>query len=423
MDLRLHIVTGPDEGQYFTVAHGSIRLIGRSHQFADICLHDLTVSRRHCEIESADETIKLTDVDSDTGTFVNGERVSQCQIRVGDVIKIGNTEMRVQAMDAETTPAPQAASLHDTAKVVSPPAPTTAPGAEMAERLAAELAQSVFGRFQVGAVLGIGLHGLVLRARDGHGGRDVALKVFHSDFPRDDAERQRFIEASRAGMAVRHPNLVTLHGAGRTAEYCWQSLDLVKGPSAADLIEQHRESSRPDWQVAYGMAVHVARALNAVAEAKMVHSQVTPRNIVISGAEGTARLNDLTQAQALADSALWNITLRQRLRRDLPYYAPERTFGGAAASEQSDLYSLGAVIYAVLTGQPPFVGQTPAQTIQRIRESTPTAAIRSRPEIPKAFDKIIIKLLAKQPAKRFASAQDLMHALADVGVARKPQEQ
>jgi serine/threonine-protein kinase len=276
-----------------------------------------------------------------------------------------------------------------------------------AERLG-ELSGTVLAHFQVGPVLARGRSGVVFRARDVERERDVALKVLRPEFSRNAKEMQRFIRAMKTMLPLRHPNLVTLYGAGKKGPYCWIAMEYIEGESLTKVIQRIGVAGMLDWRHAFRIAVHLARGLQFAHEQHVVHRNLTPQNVMVRSDDKLAKLGDLMLAKALEGTLAENITRPGEILGDVCYMSPERTRGIEEVDERSDLYSLGALIYALLTGHPPFEGYSMVETITQIRQATPEKPRTFQLSIPERLEGTVLTLLAKRPENRFQTATELL---------------
>jgi serine/threonine protein kinase len=307
-------------------------------------------------------------------------------------------------LDAPATPA-RRTSPKPAARPATPP--TSGPRADEM----AKLVGNTLGNYDVGPVLGTGHSGTVFRARDARDGRTVALKVLRPLFPKNDEELQRFMQTLKAVQPLRHPHLVTVLDLGRTGAYVWLALDYVEGESVRQRIQRADDA---DWQPAFRVAVHAGRALHCLGRHQLVHRNFTPQNLLWRATDQSVKLADTGLAKALVGSALRQVSMRAALQRDLPYLSPEHTEPKAKLDGRSDLYGLGAVVYDLLAGRPPFAGKSSAETVGLIRQGEPVRPRVLQPAIPEAFEGIVMKLLAKHPEDRFQKAADLLKALAAI---------
>jgi serine/threonine protein kinase len=348
-------------------------------------LPDLQVSRVHFQIEKRGEQIWVVDQGSSGGTLVNGRKVSAQQLKAGDIIRAGETQLRFVPVGADST-----VSAH----------------AEP-DRLEA-LAGTIWGRFQVGPLLARGSSGCVFKAQDTETGQTVALKVLFPELAKSEEEMQRFIRTMKTIMPLSHPNLIALLGAGRKGSNCWASMEYIEGESLAKLIERYGREGKLPWKYSLRVAVHIARALNYGYQHNIIHRNITPNNILVRTADQTSLLGDLMLAKALEGTLAEQITKPGQMIGELNYMSPERTRSATNVDCRSDLYSLGATLYVLLTGKLPHGGLTLAETLQHIRSAEPQKPSIYVPQIPPEFETAILKMLAKEPAKRFQTPAELI---------------
>jgi len=393
----LTAIAGPNQGHRYQVSDTFTTLLGRSRH-ANTQLADNSVSRVHCEIEIRGKRILLTDLDSSSGTFVNNQRVSECDLKVGDVIRIGNTQLRVDNPEDET----------DT--VVPEAGIPARPVLRTAEKLH-ELTGHKLSHHDVGPVLARGQSGLVFRGYDFKGDRDVALKVLWPEFSRNEDDMQRFIRAMKTMLPLRHANLVGLYGAGKTGPYCWIAMELVEGESLTQVIERIGSANMLDWKRVLRIGYYLTKGLEYAHEHGIIHRNLTPQNVMTGKTPEQTKLGDLMLAKAQEGGLAEQITKPGEILGDLRYMSPERTGDGGDVDHRSDLYSLGALLYALLTGRPPLEGRNAIDTMTKIRQAVPVKPKKFQLAIPDQFDALILKLLAKLPEDRYPSAAALLKEL------------
>jgi serine/threonine protein kinase len=398
MPFVLRIVSGPHKGRCLLVEEGAPLLLGRSRH-AETRLEDPGVSRVHCEIELEDGQVVVTDLDSAGGTFVNGQRITESVLRPGDVLRIGESQMRLHATGVETS---------EDAPTVVPDATPQLPQLS-AERLH-EMAGKVLSHYRVGSVVARGQSGIVFQASDFKDDRTVALKVlWPGSF--SNAEMRRFVRTVKTLVPLKHPNLVQFRGAGKTGPYCWVAMEYVEGENLEKIIERVGVAGMLDWKIAFRVAVDLARALEYAHAQGIIHRNLTPRNVLVQTDDRVTKLGDLMLAKALEGRLAEQITRPGEILGDLRYMAPERTRGATDVDGRSDLYSLGALVYAVLTGRPPFDGASLVEKINKIRTEPPVPPRKYQMAIPDSCQAIVLKLLAKRPEDRFQTATELLREL------------
>jgi serine/threonine protein kinase len=208
-------------------------------------------------------------------------------------------------------------------------------------------------------------------------------------------------------LPLRYPNLVALQAAGKTGVYCWVAMDYVDGESMTQVIQRIGVAGMLDWRYGYRVAVHIGRALEYAHGEATLHRNVTPQNILLRSADKVAMLGDLMLAQ--------QITRPGELVGDVGYVSPERTRGTGDVDGRSDLYGLGATVYALITGRPPFTGDSLPELIAKIRKAEPERPQKYQMSIPALFQGTVLKLRAQRPEERFQTATELLADLERVG--------
>jgi len=248
------------------------------------------------------------------------------------------------------------------------------------------------GDFRVVALLGEGGMGAVYRAEDATG-RPVALKVISG--VAGPTSLERFHREARLAALVRHRNVVSVVASGGDERGPFLALELVEGGSLGDLL---RHEGRLDWQRAATFSAEIARGLAAIHAAGLIHRDLKPDNVLL--APTGAKVSDLGLAR-LAPTGLSTrgLTGTGEVLGTLEYMAPEQLDDAKRVDASADLYALGATLYALVTGAPPFEGSGLVLAKLVLTEGPrPPSALA--PDIPKALDTLILSLLAKSPADR-----------------------
>jgi Protein kinase domain/Inner membrane component of T3SS, cytoplasmic domain len=441
MPWQFHVVDGADQGRIFALPELGIYPIGSSKKHAEVVLHDLYVARIHAEVEIEGDRIVITDHDSPGGTLVNGQKVHQQQIKHGDVVRMGNSHLRLENVELaakEAPPPEEDVPVYDievldeeqaAAAAAAGAKPTEAAPTDGADEVVVvpteahalptsrlkELTGHSLAHFQIEDAIGTGPTSMLFQAQDLKKGQTVALKVLATDFPHSDAEMQRFVQVWKAVLPLRHPNLVPLYGVGKTGPYCWLAMELVECTPLPDVIDRLSGIDRIDWRRGYRVAVQIGRALSFAHEHGIAHGNITARHVLWRTSDKTAKLADLGLATALSGANLKKITLREKLAADLMYFSPEQTEPENFVDGVCDIYGLGVVVFALLTGHYPFVADTQAELIRAIRESKPTRPTQMQPDIPRRLERIVLKMLAKRQEDRYQTAEALLEDLQVVG--------
>jgi serine/threonine protein kinase len=257
------------------------------------------------------------------------------------------------------------------------------------------------GRYQVLETIGTGAHSRVARGFDPLIGRHVAIKLFSPSLARGEA-RQRFLREARVVGQISHPSIVALHDMGieDSTSTPYLVMDLVEGQSLEQILAK---GSLPFPRVC-SWGAEVATAL-AVAHSKgIIHGDVKPANILIA-ADGRVKLTDFGMARLASHD-----TLNAPLLGTPAYWCPEQILG-KAQDARSDLFSLGVVLYEMLTGLRPFDADSLQAICGRVLSSSPLPPSHNNPSLPSALDEVVAACLQKDPLTRIASAELLAQKL------------
>jgi len=285
------------------------------------------------------------------------------------------------------------------------------------------LGTQIGGRYRLDAVIGRGGMSTVYRAFDTVLERTVAIKVMHREIAADSDQLERFRREARSVARLNHPHIVTVidageepspegdgdarhEGSGSFVGTPYIVLEYVDGETLKAVIRREGPLAIPQ-AIAY--AIEIARALGAAHERQIVHRDVKPQNILISQ-EGGAKITDFGIARSLSEEGL---TVAGRVLGTTDYVAPEQALG-EPVSGQSDLYSLGVVLYEMLTGEVPFRGESPvAVAMRHVREEIPDAQLQ-RPELSAASAAVVDRAVAKDLDRRYPDAAAMVADLEEV---------
>lgn len=396
MPKRLLVLAGPDEGRSFEIPSSGNLLVGRSRA-TDTRLIDPHVERVHCQIQVEGGEVLVNDFDSAGGTFINGKRVSGKQkLQTGDLLRIGNT--RLQFNDDEVE------SFAIAAPAADPQATIAAPK----EPWYKVLVGKKISNYRVGPILAKGETGYLFHGRDTRSDVPIAMKVLEPEFAHDVKSRQRFVKAMEMVLPLNHTNLIRVYAAGKKGPFCWLAMEYFPGESLAAIIGRIGVAGPLDWRKILRLGINLARALTYAHERHIIHRNITPQNILIGRNPNEAKLTDVMLATAMEGYVYKQLSRKSNLLVDIPYMSPERTAARGEVDVRADLYSLGAVLYATLTGQPPFTGETITEIVTRIRREEPIALADLHLEAPDFFDQVLSRLLRKNPADRYQHAKDLL---------------
>jgi serine/threonine protein kinase len=391
---------------------GDLILVGRGEQ-CDIRLEDPSASRVHCRLLSRGGKVILTDAGSRWGTFVNGQRVTDCELQPGDVITIGETTLRLAATstpEASTLARPSQLRRGDLEPIESDrPQSPEIPRRKPSRR---KLPSRLIGE----TIAGCRLEELVATTRSGRlyratrGGESVAFKLLQSEAYATDSEQQRFLRGIETVRNLRHPAIVSLLDGGMIEGVPYAVSELILGESAAEMISRVGVAGMLDWRTTLRIARDIASALEFLASQGVLHRNITPQHILIRSSDGSARLCGLLLSKSLAERGP-AVTASGETVGELPYLSPEQVGSGPPVDHRTDIYQLGATLYALLTGRPPFEGRGPAEIIQQVIAAAPAPPTRYHLSIPPQLEGAVLTMLAKRPEDRFATAADLTRTL------------
>lgn len=396
MQMQLVVVSGPDQGRTFEVANEGALVIGRGQESATK-LQDPRVSRKHCTLEHVDGRMCLSDAGGTSGTFVNREKITRTELRPGDLIQIGETTLRFDAVSGEST-------------TMGPPIAKSAPATGDLSGLLGK----TLHHYQIVRELAKGASGAVFLARHTETGRDTAVKVLWPELSKDEEQMQRFIRAMKTMLPIEHENIVRIFNAGKAGPHAWVAMEFVDGESLTQVIQRIGAAGMLDWQHAFRVAVHIGRALECAAGQHIIHRNIMPANILLRK-DKVVKLGDLMLAKALEGTGAEQITRPGQLVGDLAYMSPERTRGMGEVDSRSDIYGLGATAYALLTGHPPFEDASLPGLIKKIRNDEPVKPTKFQLSIPDLFQGAVLRMLAKRPEDRYQAPAELLKDLERVG--------
>jgi eukaryotic-like serine/threonine-protein kinase len=271
----------------------------------------------------------------------------------------------------------------------------------MIEQLRAALAD----RYAVEREIGSGGMAHVFLARDLKHQRQVAIKVLRPDLG-SAVGADRFLREIEIAARLSHPHVLPLHDSGEIQGLPYYVMPYVDGESLRHRLAREKRLSVLD---ALRIATEVADALAYAHKHGVLHRDIKPENILLS--EGHAVVADFGVARAFAAAGGDRLTQTGVIVGSIQYMSPEQAMGGSAVDGRSDIYSLGCVLFEMLTGRPPFVGSTPQAILAQTITQPAPAIESSRPGVSPGVQEIVTRALAKEPGDRFDSAADLASAL------------
>src|SRR5213080_404360 len=254
------------------------------------------------------------------------------------------------------------------------------------------------GRYRIQRKLGAGGMANVYLAEDQELGRRVAIKILNERHANDDQFVERFRREAQNAAALSHPNIVSIYDRGEAEGSYYIAMEYLDGRSLKELIV-----SRGPAPV--GVAVEYARqilsALRFAHRHGIVHRDIKPHNVLVDG-EGRVKVTDF----GIARAGTSQMTETGSIVGTAQYLSPEQAKGGEV-DPRSDLYSLGVVLYELLTGKTPFDGETPVEIAMKHLSTTPRPPSKLRPDVPRELDMVVMRALAKNPDERYQSADEM----------------
>ena len=268
------------------------------------------------------------------------------------------------------------------------------------------------GRYKVLQLLGVGGMGEVYLANDGQLGRKVAIKFLNERYESNASNVERFIQEAKAASALNHPNILTIHEIGETDGSHYIVSEYVDGHRLRTVME----NDRPDLTRTLNIAVQIAEALSAAHSARIVHRDVKPENIVIRK-DGYAKVLDFGLAKLLPEPSSFigledetvkqNQTAKGLILGTVNYMSPEQA-KGEAIDARTDIFSLGVLIYEMITGRTPFTASSTSETFANLINRDPEPMSRYVSGVPDELQRIVSKMLRKDPDERYQTMKGLL---------------
>lgn len=279
-------------------------------------------------------------------------------------------------------------------------AETLAPSDPAAQQYQESMSKN-FGKYELIDVIAKGGMGIVHKARDTKLNRTVALKMILSGQFADTAEVKRFYAEAEAAAKLRHPNIVAIHEFGEAAGQHFFSMDYIEGAALSDLV---RENALPPNEAAE-MVKKIADAMHYAHSEKILHRDLKPSNILL-GSDDEPMITDFGLAKQIEEHS--QLTMSGTILGTPSYMPPEQASGHLEkVNVVSDVYSIGAILYELLTGRPPFRAANAVETLKQVLDTEPVAPRMLNPAVPVDLETICLKCLQKEQAVRYATAGDL----------------
>lgn len=372
-------INGPEQGKSFSL-HKSQIIIGRTAD-CDVVISSDHVSRRHALITCKDEQLVLYDQDSTNGTWVNGQRIVQHILQPNDQIQIG-PDVFVPEWPDRMEPAPAPVMI---------PSPPPTPAVSVYDIDEYELLDTRPGGVAT-----------VYRARSRRDGQFVAIKLLHSQDP---YIRDKFCKEIEVGKTLKHPHIVRVHGGGRSRSSgrWYMVMEFIEGGTLRDQLA-------PGQTQPLDFAVEViGQMCDALAYAHRLgvyHRDIKPENILFTSSQ-VAKLGDFgiaRLAQSVTRTAHGMIV-------GTPLYMSFEQAKGHSIDQRSDIYSLGVVLYELVTGRPPFIADDPLAVVEMHIKNNPSPPRQLNWSISPQIEQVIMRAMEKDRTRRFQSAEEMARAL------------
>ena len=258
-------------------------------------------------------------------------------------------------------------------------------------------------RYQIIEKIGNGGMATVYKAKCLVLNRYVAVKILRDEFTTDEEFIKRFNIEAQAAASLTHPNIVSVYDVGNEGNLYYIVMELVKGKTLKEIIV---EDGALGWKWSVKVAMQIASALEKAHRNNIIHRDIKPHNIIITE-DGVAKVTDFGIAKAVSNST---ITAFGTTIGSVHYFSPEHARGGFTDAK-SDLYSLGVVMYEMVTGRVPFDSDTPVSVALKHMQEEPIEPIILKPDLPRSVNDIIMKAMKKDTEKRYSSATEMLKDL------------
>jgi serine/threonine-protein kinase len=262
-------------------------------------------------------------------------------------------------------------------------------------------------RYQLLQTLGSGGMAVVYRAKDLTLERMVAVKILRQDFSKDESFRKRFHQEAKAAGNLSHPNIVTVHDFGLDGDRLFIIMEYVPGTNLKAIV---KERNYLPLNEAIDLIIQASAGIGYAHRAGLVHCDVKPHNMLVTP-DGRLKVTDFGIARALSSI---NPEERSAVVWGSPQYLSPEQASGEPPSPASDVYSLGVVLYEMVTGKLPFYSNDPNELTRLHKEATPLPPRKLNPNIPVQYEQIILKVLAKEPSWRYRTADQFGRVLQNI---------
>ena len=399
----LRVVAGPHKGQEFIYDEHDTLLVGRSPRAQLRLKDDPHFSRHHFRLEANPPTCFVMDLGSCNGTFVNGERITECYLKDGDVVSGGRTKMVVSIRSPNQPPSTPEPAARRTSAPSSGQPQTTGQPARVAQH---EHAVQING-YSIHEQIGTGDLGTVYRATRLASLEECALKVISPAAKADEKSIQTFLREASILNQLQHQYIVRMIEMGASGSDLYLSTEYLSTISWESLAARWSPTQR--IKVACGIMAQILGALEYAHARSMVHRDVKPGNILISRLDGKllGKLADFGLAKHYTTAGMSQMTREGDVIGSLPYMSPEQFINSREAKPSCDLDSAGATLYWMISGHEPIRLENHPCKFLAILEDPPTPLESHCPEVPVELARLVHRSLEKSPEKRFTSTAEM----------------
>ena len=437
---QLLFLTGKRKGQRLTLTEGKVFTVGRSAT-NDLPLRDHKISRIHCQFEVNGGACTITDLNSTNGTYVNGEKVKEKILQPGDHLGIGLTSLLYEGPPIAKPAKPRtpgavlfcsqcggsiAAKHLDSGtatwvnekllcvdcmpKFVLRQVRRTKEKEGRAVRPESFIGKTIGGN-KIMEKIADGNLGTVFRADHVTLHRPVALKVLLREVVTDKVWLKNYLRRAYDGGRLVHPNIVLLYDIGESEGVYYIAMEYVPGETARTLVKKVK---RLPASRAVDIAIQIGHAIDHAQEHKVVHKDVKPKNILVDKL-GVAKLKGFGASAFVLQAPSKILAKAMPNVRDFRFCSPEFFSEKEQLDFRSDIYSLGATLYYMLTGIAPFHANTNRDLMQKVAKEEPRPIRAAAEDVTEHLVRVVVKMMAKSPEHRYQTPAELLHDLQQAG--------
>jgi serine/threonine protein kinase len=423
LPVKIKVVEGAETGCIYVLAEGESKVFGR-HPSADVVIPDPLLSRHHLMVRAAHGGCLILDLDSSNGTFLNGQLVKEAPVQSGDRVAIGNVMLEVEI---DTKPRPvNDRSSPETIKALRfcsrcHRAVLLEKGLLLApwELFVCEACRAgktfdpyLIDSYKLVQQVGSGPYGPTYRAEHLGLKRQALVKLIAPGKSVDPKLMQLFIREASIGGRLSHPNIVEMYDAGEKEGVFYIIEEWVEGTELKRRLEESGALAAPE---ALAIGERVAEALRFAHEQGVVHRNVNPGSICL-GPGGAVKLADFGLAKMIrsVSGGVSGITAAGELKGTANYTPPEQLLNAATADQRADIYALGATLYHMVAGKPPYEAASPLKVIRRIGEGDLVPLADLAPQLPRSIRLLIERAMERDPNRRFQRVEELLAGIASL---------